>query len=118
MKASYDPKATLKGRVMREVEREYSRRYQEHQNAIQKDISVQLVAAVLHTLHVCEGFGEKRLRRFFAELNGTFEDMSGVGFAGEFDCDDLAELVREKFGIDLESEIKCVKCEWERGGAK
>jgi hypothetical protein len=99
---------------MREVEREYSRRYQEHQNAIQKDIAVQLVAAVLHTLNVCEGFGAKRLRRFFNELNGTFEDMNGVGFAGEFDCDDLAEEVREKFEIDLESEIKVVKCEWKK----
>lgn len=114
MRASYDPKSTLKGRVMREVEREYARRYQEHQNAIQKDISVQLVAAVLHTLNVCEGFGEKRLRRFFDELNSTFEDMNGVGFAGEFDCDDLAETVREKFGIDLKSEIKVVKCEWKK----
>lgn len=114
MRASYDPKATLKGRVMREVEREYSRRYQEHQNAIQKDISVQLVAAVLHTLNICEGFGAKRLRRFFKELNGTFEDMNGVGFAGEFDCDDLAEQIREKFGIDLKSEITCVKSEWKK----
>ena len=118
MKALVTPKQQLKPRVMKEVEREYARRYQEHQNAIQKDISVQLTAAVLYTLNVCEGFGEKRLRRFFAELNGTFEDMSGVGFAGEFDCDDLAEAVREKFGIDLESEIKVVKCEWKRGGAK
>lgn len=108
MKALVTPKQQLKPRVMKEVEREYARRYQEHQNAIQKDISVQLVAAVLHTLHVCEGFGE---------LNGTFEDMNGVGFAGRFDADDLTELVRERYGIDLKSEIKCVKCEW-KGGAK
>lgn len=114
MKALVTPKQQLKPRVMKEVEREYTRRYQEHQNAIQKDISVQLTAAVLYTLNICEGFGAKRLRRFFEELNGTFEDMNGVGFAGEFDCDDLAEAVREKFGIDLESEIKVVKCEWKK----
>lgn len=117
MKALVTPKQQLKPRVMKEVEREYSRRYQEHQNAIQKDISVQLTAAVLYTLNVCEGFGAKRLRRFFEELNGTFEDMNGVGFAGRFDTDDLTELVRERYGIDLESEIKCVKCEW-KGGTK
>lgn len=111
MKALITPKQQLKPRVMKEVEREYSRRYQEHQNAIQKDISVQLTAAVLYTLNVCEGFGAKRLRRFFEELNGTFEDMNGVGFAGRFDTDDLTELVRERYGIDLKSEIKCVKCE-------
>ena len=111
MKALITPKQQLKPRVMKEVEREYSRRYQEHQNAIQKDISVQLTAAVLYTLNICEGFGAKRLRRFFEELNGTFEDMNGVGFAGRFDTDDLTELVRERYGIDLKSEIKCVKCE-------
>ena len=118
MNALITPKQQLKGRVLKEVEREYSRRYQEHQNAIQRDISVQLTAAVLYTMNVCEGFGKTRLRRFFDELNGTFEDMGGVGFAGEFDCDDLTGLVRERFGIDLENEIKCVNCEWKRGGVK
>ena len=96
MKALVTPKQQLKPRVMKEVEREYMRRYQEHQDAIQKDISVQLLAAVLYTLNVCEGFGKARLRRVFDEINGTFEDMSGVGFAGEFDCDDLTELVDRK----------------------
>ena len=115
MKALVTPKQQLKPRVMKEVEREYTRRYQEHQNAIQRDISVQLTAAVLYTLNVCEGFGKARLRRVFDEINGTFEDMNGVGFAGRFDCDDLTELVRERFGIDLEAEIKCVNCEWKRG---
>jgi hypothetical protein len=96
--------------VVKEVEREYMRRYQEHQNAIQKDITVQLLAAVLYTLHVCEGFGKARLRRVFAELNGTFEDMSGVGFAGRFDADDLTDLVRERFGIDLKAEVRVGNC--------
>ena len=105
MKALVTPKQQLKPRVVKEVEREYMRRYQEHQDAIQKDISVQLLAAVLYTLNVCEGFGKARLRRVFDEINGTFEDMAGVGFAGGFDCDDLTELVRERFGIDLEAEV-------------
>jgi hypothetical protein len=117
MKALITPKQQLKPRVAKEVEREYTRRYQEHQNEIQKDITVQLIAAVLYTLNVCEDFGKKRLRRFFEELNGTFEDMNGVGFAGEFDADDLTALVRERFGIDLEAEITCVKCTV-KGGAK
>ena len=110
MKALVTPKQQLKPRVMKEVEREYTRRYQEHQNAIQKDITVQLTAAVLYTLNVCEGFGAKRLRRFFEELNGTFEDMDGAGFAGRFDADDLTELVREKFGIDLKAEVRVGEC--------
>ena len=35
MKALVTPKQQLKPRVMKEVEREYTRRYQEHQNAIE-----------------------------------------------------------------------------------
>lgn len=110
MKALVTPKQQLNPRVMKEVEREYMRRYQEHQDAIQKNISVQLLAAVLYTLNVCEGFGKARLRRVFDEINGTFEDMAGVGFAGRFDTDDLTELVRERFGIDLKAEVHVGKC--------
>ncbi len=105
MKALVAPKQQLKLNAMKEVEREYTRRYREHQNVIQKDITVQLLAAVLHTLNVCEGFGKARLRRVFDEIGGTFEDMNGVGFAGRFDADDLTELVRERFGIDLKAEV-------------
>lgn len=110
MKALVTPKQQLKPRVIKEVEREYMRRYQEHQNAIQKDISVQLLAAVLYTLNVCEDYETEDIQRVFREINGTFEDMSGVGFAGRFDTDDLTELVRERFGIDLKSEVHVGNC--------
>jgi hypothetical protein len=110
MKALVTPKQQLKPRVMKEVEREYMRRYQEHQNAIQRDIAVQLLAAVLYTLNVCEDYETEDIQRVFREINGTFEDMAGVGFAGRFDADDLTELVRERFGIDLAAEITCVNC--------
>ena len=110
MKALITPKQQLKPRVRKEVEREYMRRYQEHQNAIQRDISVQLLAAVLYTLNVCEDYETEDIQRVFREINGTFEDMAGVGFAGEFDTDDLTDLVREKFGIDLKAEVRVGRC--------
>ena len=116
MKALVTDKQKLKPRVVKEVEREYTRRYQEHQNAIQKDIAVQLVAAVLYTLNICEGFGKARLRRIFDELTGTFADMNGVGFAGQFDGDDLTDLVRERFGIDLKAEIHVDCCTTKKAG--
>ena len=118
MNALITPKQQLKGRVAKEIEREYSRRYIEHQREISRDLAIQFTAAALYTLNVCEDFDCEHLRKFFNALNGTFEDMNGVGFAGEFDCDDLTELCKERFGIDLENEIKCVNCEWKRGGVK
>lgn len=109
MKALYGKQA-IKPRIAKEVDREYTRRYQEHQNAIQKDIAVQLLAAVLYTLNVCEDYGKQRIQRVFNEINGTFADMSGVGFAGRFDGDDLTELCKERFGIDLKAEITVGDC--------
>lgn len=109
MKALYGRQA-VQNNVKKLVRRECIVQYDEIRKEIVKDIAEQLTAAVLYTLNVCEGFGEKRLRRFFEELNGTFQDMAGVGFAGEFDADDLTELVRERFGIDLAAEITCVSC--------
>ena len=114
MKALYGKQA-IKPRIAKEVDKEYTRRYQEHQNQIQKDIAVQLLAAVLYTLNVCEGYGKARLRRVFDEINGTFEDMDGVGFAGRFDCDDLAELVKERYDIDLKKEITVHSCVSKKG---
>ena len=110
MKALVTPKQQLKPRVMKEVGREYMRRYQEHQNAIQRDITVQLLSAVLYTLNVCEDYETEDIQRVFREINGTFEDMAGVGFAGRFDADDLTDLVREKFGIDLKAEVHVGNC--------
>lgn len=109
MKALYGKQA-IPYRIEKMIRRESSRQYNELQSSVQKDISVQLLAAVLYTLNVCEGFGKARLRRVFDEINGTFEDMAGVGFAGGFDCDDLTELVRERFGIDLKTEIHVGNC--------
>lgn len=114
MKALYGKQA-IPHNIKKLVQRESDIRYNEIQAEIQKDITVQLIAAVLYTLNVCEGYGKKRLRRFFGELSGTFEDMSGIGFAGRFDTDDLTELVRERFGIHLAAEIKSVKCTAKEG---
>lgn len=109
MKALYGKQA-IQNNVKKLVRRECIAQYDEIRKEIVKDIAEQLTAAVLYTLNVCEGFGEKRLRRFFGELNGTFQDMDGVGFAGRFDADDLTDLVREKFGIDLKSEVRVGQC--------
>lgn len=109
MKALYGKQA-IPHNIRKLIHRESVIREDEIRNEIAKDITVQLLAAVLYTLNVCEGFGEKRLRRFFEELNGTFQDMAGVGFAGRFDADDLTDLVREKFGIDLKAEVRVGRC--------
>lgn len=73
---------------------------------IQTQIAQQLIAAMLYTLEVSEGYGQKRIRRVFDALSSTFDDMRGVGFVPEFDGDDLMQRCKERYGIDLEKEVK------------
>lgn len=76
---------------------------------IQTQIAQQLIAAMLYTLEVNEGYGQKRIRRVFDALSSTFDDMRGVGFVPEFDGDDLMQRCKERYGIDLEKEVKVDK---------
>lgn len=110
MKAIHDGNRPLKQRVRKEVEREFNAQYQALQNDIQHNISVQLTAAIFYTLATWHGWGKKRLKRLMKEISTTFEDMNGVGFAGEFNTDDLVEKIKDDFDIDLKAEIKCEPC--------
>lgn len=115
MKAIHAGNRPLRQRVQKEVEQEVTRQYQEIQNTIQQDIAVQLTAAIFYTLATWHGWGAKRLKRLMKEITTTFEDMSGVGFAGKFDTDDLVEKIKNDFGIDLKVEIKCEPCKTKKG---
>lgn len=117
MKARTPPIMQTRKQFVEEVRREYEKCYGEHQNDIQKSLVVQFMAVVLYTLNVCEDYGTKRLRRVFDEINSTFEDMSGVGFAGRFDTGDLVAHCKEKFGIDLVAEISVEDCK-PKGGKR
>lgn len=72
---------------------------------IQLQIAQQLIAAMLYTLEVSEGYGAKRIRRIFNALSSTYDDMRGVGFVSEFDGDDLIERAKERYGIDILGEV-------------
>ena len=110
MNALHAGNRPLKQRVRKEVEREFNAQYQALQNEIQHDISVQLTAAIFYTLATWHGWGKKRLRRLMKEISTTFEDMNGVGFAGQCDTGDLVEKSKNDYGIDLNAEIKCEPC--------
>lgn len=76
---------------------------------IQTQIAQQLIAAMLYTLEVSEDYEPQDMRRVFDELSSTFDDMRGVGFVPEFDGDDLMQRCKERYGIDLEAEVKVGK---------
>ena len=115
MNALHAGNRPLKQRVRKEVEREFNAQYQALQNDIQHNISVQLTAAIFYTLATWHGWGKKRLTRLMKEISTTFEDMDGVGFAGQFDTGDLVQKIKDDYGIDLNAEIKCEPCKKAKG---
>lgn len=98
------------------VKEEVQREMTQYQIAIQDDVSRQLIAVMLYSLHVRFGFGKKRLREIFDEIDSTFSDMNGVGIVPPFDTDDLIARCKDEFGIDLLAEVHSVAPK-EREGA-
>ena len=109
MKCNYRRNKKLTQKDMKFIQdvadKEFLSRQRELYLECQNDIACQLTAAVMVTLNQWYGWGPKRQRDFFAHLNNTYTDLGGVGFAKEVSPTDLVDLVKEKFGIDLEKEI-------------
>lgn len=109
MRANYKRNKKLTQKDMQFIQEladeEFNNRIRELYSECQKDIACQLTAAVMVTLSQWYGWGPKRQRDFFSHLNNTYADLSGVGFTKVVNPTDLVELVKEKFGIDLEKEI-------------
>lgn len=108
MKANYRNSLSKKERqiIEEEANRQFNEKYNELQMKIQKDIAVQYIATVMWTLETWYGWGAKRQKQFMERVGESFNDMSGVGFIGEFNADDLKNHIKEKFGIDLDKEIQ------------
>ena len=66
----------------------------------------QLYAMVLYTLATCEGYGEKRLKRFCEHIHDIDELMENPSrLHHRFDPTDLIDVVKEKYGIDVVKEF-------------
>lgn len=66
----------------------------------------QVYAMVLYTLATCEGYGEKRLKRFCEHIHDIDELMDNPSrLHHKFDPTDLIDVVKEKYGIDVVKEF-------------
>lgn len=110
MKANYKRNKKLTQKDMQFIQEladeEFNNRIHELYSDCQKDIAVQFTAAVMVTLEQWYGFGKERQCKFFEHLNNTYADLEGIGFVGKTCPTDLVLHIKEKFGIDLEKEIK------------
>lgn len=92
------------GEMKQNFEIEYNRRAGELFRKIQNDIVAQLMATVLLVLNQDYGFGKKRLQAFKRAVEARFIAMTNGGIMGKkFDTQTCIDLMREKYGIDVEA---------------
>lgn len=92
------------GEMKKHFEREYNRRAQEMFEQIKKDVVAQIMATCLVALQKFFGFGKKRLQRFKSCTEALFVAMAAGGIFGkEFTTQNCIDVMRERYGIDVEA---------------
>ena len=92
--------------IKREVAAEFDRKEPELFKKHAEMLIPQLYAMVLYTLATCEGYGEKRLKRFIEHIHDVDELMENPSkLHHRFDPTDLIDVVKEKYGIDVVKEF-------------
>ena len=92
--------------IKREVAAEMNRQEPELFKKHAEMLIPQLYAMVLYTLATCEGYGEKRLKRFCEHIHDIDELMDNPSYLHhKFDPTDLIDVVKEKYGIDVVKEF-------------
>lgn len=88
------------------IKEEFEKRYEELFNSARKDLSAQLMAVVLVTLDKTYGFKGKRLKRFIQDVEANFKLIIDNSFATKTDTQTYIDYIKDKYGIDLDEEIK------------
>ena len=104
MKAHKPPDtfAQIKREVTAEMNRQEPELFKKHAEML----IPQVYAMVLYTLATCEGYGEKRLKRFCEHIHDIDELMDNPSrLHHKFDPTDLIDVVKEKYGIDVVKEF-------------
>jgi hypothetical protein len=92
--------------IRREVAAEMNRQETELFKRHAEMLIPQVYAMVLYTLATCEGYGEKRLKRFCEHIHDIDELMENPSrLHHRFDPTDLIDVVKEKYGIDVVKEF-------------
>lgn len=92
------------GEIKRQFNEEYKAREAELFAQLSHDITAQLMATVLTELNLEFGFGRDRLTRFKTGVEGLFTSMAHDGILGkQFTAQNCIDLMRDKYGIDLDA---------------
>lgn len=92
------------GEMKRSFEKEFNARAEEMFEIMKRDIIAQLMSTCMTALNKDFGFGKKRLQRFKNSTEALFVAMAaGEIFGKEFTTQNCINLMRERYGIDVEA---------------
>lgn len=104
MKSNYKSKMFVTAAdIEKEVKREYDAKIDTLYESVKQDVAAQIMAVCCTELQKEFGFGAARLKRFYSGVNTLFKIMATDGIFGrEFNPINCIELLRDKYGIDLD----------------
>ena len=84
----------------------FDEKYEEVYESVRVDITSQMLALVLYSKIIHDGYAEKRLLREIENLKMVFKMMSEGVLGKTFDPTDVRTHLKEKYNIDVEKIIK------------
>lgn len=99
---------TRKQQIKKAVNAEWQTKETEYFEMCKNDIIPQILAVCMFTLKTRFGFGKKRMNDFYNDMLGTLKLMldNGAIFGRKISSQDLIDMIKEEYGIDLDSEVR------------
>lgn len=95
--------------IKRFAEEEYLRLKDDVYENVIKDVIPQFMSVCMMILNRENGFGKKRLTKLLDSVKAEFIIMNGGIFGKNYDPLDCLKFLKEKYGIDVDDEIKSIK---------
>ena len=94
--------------IKKAVDAEWQTKETEYFEKCKNDIVPQILAVCMFTLKTRFGFGKKRMNNFYSDIQATLKLMlsNDAVFGKKFTTQDLIDMVKNDYGIDLDSEVR------------
>lgn len=99
---------TTNKQLKKAVDAEWKRKEAEYFELCKNDIIPQILAVCMFTLKIRFSFGTKRMNIFFDDVMCTFTHLLSEGaiLGATMTTQDLIDLIKNKYDIDLDREVK------------
>lgn len=90
------------------VDTEWQQKEAEYFEMCKNDIIPQILAVCMFTLKTRFDFDKEHIMDFFDDMSGTLKLMldNGAVFGRKISSQDLIDMIKDEYGIDLDSEVR------------